>query len=462
MRVLVVDDEKNIRESIKRYLNLDGIDAECTGDAESARGFLTEQTFDAVVVDLRMPGMSGLDLLRWLRDSGPPIPAIMISAFGEVSDAVEAMKLGAADYIVKPFDPTELVVRIQRIVADRQAKTLLEVGKRTSFDSGDLIGDSPAMAKIKAIVERIAPTSSNVLITGESGTGKEVIARAIHRQSPRAEGPFTAVNLGGIPEGLLESELFGYEKGAFTGALSRKIGMFELSKSGTLFLDEIGELPVHLQVKLLRVIQERKLQRLGSTQALPIDARIIAATNRKLEERVKEGLFREDLFYRLNVVRIEVPPLCERLEDVPHLAAFLVERLARRIGKRIDGIEEGAVRKLMRWSFPGNVRELENLIERAIIFCEGGRITSDDIDLPAELDEKGGEAGDEMDGARDAGSSATIESARAPGTVTLREAERTLILEALRASGGNRTKAAATLGITRRTLFNKMKEYKLE
>ncbi|HUZ17034.1 MAG TPA: sigma-54 dependent transcriptional regulator [Spirochaetia bacterium] len=456
MRVLVADDEKNIRESIKRYLELEGIDAECAQDGKSAQTFLTEETFDMAVVDLRMPGMTGLELLEWIRDSGPAIPTIMISAFGEVNDAVAAMKLGAADYIVKPFDPVELVVRIRRIAEERKVRNLLEVGKRMSADFEELIGQGPAMTKVKALIARIAPTGSSVLITGESGTGKEVIARAIHRSSLRAEGPFTAVNLGGIPETLIESELFGFEKGAFTGAAARKVGMFELASGGTLFLDEIGDLPVHLQVKLLRVIQERKLQRLGGTQLLPIDVRIVAATNRKLEERVKEGLFREDLFYRLNVVRIEVPSLAERREDIPVLAGFLVDKLARRVGKRVESIEDGAVRKLMGWSFPGNVRELENLIERAIIFAEGAAITEADIDLPIDFEPLPDDAPGRS------GTAAPEEGALPAGELTLRDSEHRQIVEALKRSGGNRTKAAAALGITRRTLFNKIKEYGLE
>jgi two-component system response regulator AtoC len=334
---------------------------------------------------------------------------------------------------------------LKKIVEDRRTKDLLELGRRTEDPYTDFVGESEPMLRIKKLIERIASTQSTVLITGESGTGKEVIARTIHTHSTVSEGPFTAVNLGGIPEGLLESELFGYEKGAFTGAAGRKVGMFELSHGGTLFLDEIGDLPLHLQVKLLRAIQERKIQRLGGTQLIPFDVRIVAATNRNLEEKVSAGEFREDLFYRLNVVRIEVPSLAERRKDIPLLAGFLIEKLSRRLGKRVESIDQEALDLLMRWSFPGNVRELENLIERAMIFAESNSISAADIDLPGV-------------------------SAESPNTVvrnvgpvkTIRDAERELIVEALLRWEGNRTRAADELGITRRTLFNKIKEYGLE
>ena len=445
MKVLVVDDEKNIRESVERYLKLEGIESVGAENGIAAKRLLSDEPFQAVVMDLKMPGMTGLELLEWLQSEGPRTPAIMISAYGEVHDAVDAMKLGAEDYIVKPFDPGELVVRLKKIIEDRRTKDLLELGRRTEERFTDFIGESEAMKRIKRLIERIASTQSTVLITGESGTGKEVIARTIHRASTLSEGPFTAVNLGGIPESLLESELFGYEKGAFTGAAARKVGMFELAHGGTLFLDEIGELPIHLQVKLLRAIQERKIQRLGGTQLIPFDARIIAATNRNLEEWVKEGKFREDLFYRLNVVRVAVPPLSERREDIPLLAGFLIEKLSRRVGKRIESIDPDALELLTRWSFPGNVRELENLLERATIFAEHATITAADIDVPAAPDTE-----------------RVPETRREGERKTIRDAEREMIVEALLRWEGNRTRAAEDLGITRRTLFNKIKEYGLE
>jgi len=438
VKVLIVDDEKNIRESVARYLELEGIESVCAENGLAARRHLEEESFEAAVVDLRMPAMGGLELLAWLREQGPRIPVIMISAYGEVRDAVEAMKLGAEDYIVKPFDPEELIVRLRKIVENRLRSDQLELGRRTGEGAAVIVGESPAIVKIRKLVERIAPTTATVLITGESGTGKEVIARAVHALSAKANGPFTAVNLGAIPDTLLESELFGYEKGAFTGATVRKIGMFELATSGTLFLDEIGDLPLHLQVKLLRVLQERKIQRLGGLQAIPVDARVIAATNRHLEERVAEGQFREDLFYRLNVVRIEVPPLAEHREDIPYLVGHLIDRLGARAGRRISEVAPEAMEKLVAYDYPGNVRELENIVERAIIFADSGSIGPSDIDLPDRP------------------------AVRPPRPATLKSSERQAIVEALARWEGNRTKAAEALGISRRTLFNKIKEYGIE
>ncbi len=453
MKILVVDDEKNIRESIERYLKLEGIETVGAENGIAAQRHLSEEPFQAVVMDLRMPGMTGLELLRWLQEEGPRTPAIMISAYGEVKDAVSAMKLGAEDYIVKPFDPSELVVRLKRIVEERKTRDLLELGRRTSDPFTDLIGESEPMQKIKKLIERIAGTQSTVLITGESGTGKEVIARTVHLRSTVADGPFTAINLGGVPENLLESELFGYEKGAFTGAVQRKIGMFELSHGGTLFLDEIGDIPLHLQVKLLRALQERKIQRLGGTQLIPFNARIIAATNRDLEAKVAAGEFREDLFYRLNVVRINVPSLSERTGDIPLLAGFLIEKLSRRLGRSVESIEPEALERFMSWSYPGNVRELENLIERAIIFAEGPTIAAGDVELPGEV---------ALQGAPSSRAMGTGLSPLTGGPRSLKEVEQEMIAEALLRWEGNRTRAAEELGITRRTLFNKIKEYGLE
>jgi two-component system response regulator AtoC len=363
------------------------------------------------------------------------MPVVMVSAFGEIRDAVDAMKRGARDYMVKPFNPEELVIRLRRIVEDERARAQLELGRNARGER--LAGRSKRIAEIRKIVEKIAPTDSTVLLTGESGTGKEVVARSIHEQSRRAEGPFVAVNVGGIPETLLESELFGYEKGAFTGADDRKTGMFEVASRGTLFLDEIGDMPLALQVKLLRVLQEKSIRRLGGTRSIPVDARIIAATNRRMEERVKEGAFREDLFYRLNVVRIEVPPLRERPEDTPLLAGVLISALGARMGKQVKGLDDAALDRLTSYSFPGNVRELENMIERALIFSDGELITAADLRVPDS-------------------------PARPTRAESMRDIEKRAITEALLRWEGNRTRAAEELGISRRTLLYKIKEYGLE
>lgn len=438
MKILIVEDQKHIRDSIINLLELEEIEVVAAENGLSAKRILENEVFSAVVTDLKMPGMNGLELLNWIQQEGPLVPVIMMSAYGEITDAVEAMKLGALDYIVKPFDSQEFLIRLKRIVENQEMKGLVEFERRPLPHFEDWIGESPGMIEIKRMVEKIAPIPSTVLITGGSGTGKEVIAKAIHNLSPRAEKPFMAINIAGIPDNLLESELFGYEKGAFTGASSRKIGMFELASSGTLFLDEIGDMPIHLQVKLLRVIQERKIQRLGGIQSIPIDARIIAATNRNLEERVEKELFREDLFYRLNVIQIEVPPLRERREDIPLLAGHFIKKFNTILGKSIQNIAPDVIKTLQNYNFPGNVRELENIIERAVILAETDTITIKDLSIkpatPKYVIRKG----------------------------TLDEVQKQTILAALRRWEGNRTRTAEELGITRRTLLRKIREYGFE
>ena len=433
MRVLVADDERNIRTSLQHYLELDGAEVVTADNGLAAQRRLQQETFAAAVIDLRMSGMDGLELLRWMRAERPRLPVIMISAYGEVADAVAAMKLGAGDYLVKPFDPEELVLRLTKLVEAQALRDHAEAAGRAGADLPPL-GESAAMARIEALVRKVAPTPSTVLVTGESGTGKEVVARALHHHSARA-GPFIPVNTGGIPEALLESELFGHERGAFTGAAQRKIGMFELAAAGTLFLDEIGELAAHLQVKLLRAVQERRIQRLGGTAAVPIAARLIAATNRALEEEVAAGRFREDLYYRLNVVRIHLPPLGGRI----------LTRLNRTMGRQLQGLSPAALQVLAGYRFPGNVRELENILERAVIFTEGATIGPDDLDLGAARPAP-------------AGGAPELYLQPAPLAGTLKEQERRLIEAALARWEGNRTRAAAELGITRRTLFNKLRQ----
>jgi two-component system, NtrC family, response regulator AtoC len=438
VKVLVADDEKNIRESIASYIAAEGIETSTAPDGAAARARLETDVFDALVLDLRMPGMGGLAVLEWLRDNGPRVPTIVISAYSEVNDAVAAMKLGARDYLVKPFDPEELLLRLRRLFAESALASQAEAGRlaggAAESGTGTWIGDGEKMRAVRSLVERVAPTPSTVLITGESGTGKEVIARLIHALSATPNGPFVAINIGGIPDTLLESELFGYEKGAFTGAADRKRGMLELASSGTLFLDEIGDMPMALQVKLLRVLQERRVQRLGGTTAIPINARVIAATNRDLEALLEEGKFREDLYYRLNVIRIEVPPLRERREDIPRLAGLLLEKLNRERGRKVSGLEPEALARLQAYGFPGNVRELENRIERAHILCAGNLIGVRDLGEPF------------------------ASPARTPKQGRLKDHEREMIEKALARNGGNRTKAAAELGISRRTLQNRLKE----
>jgi two-component system response regulator AtoC len=438
MRVLVVDDEKNIRESIQRFLNTENIETVTAENGLSAKRLLQEQVFSAGIVDLRMPGMDGLELLKWIREEGPRLPVIMISAYGEVRDAVEAMKLGAQDYVIKPFDPEELIVRLNKIVENQKLRDQIELGGRAEQPDVEALGRTQSMIEIRRTITKVADTPSTVLITGESGTGKEVIARLIHNLSSRSGNPFIPVNVGGIPESLLESELFGYERGAFTGAERRKVGLFEVASGGTLFLDEIGEMSVQLQVKLLRVLQDGKVQRLGATDLIPVDARILAATNQDLLERVRQKTFREDLYYRLNVVHLPVPPLRERMDDLPLLIGQLLGKLNHKLGKNIREVDPQALEQLRRYSFPGNVRELENLLERALIFAEGDSLSTSDLSLP-----RG-------------------ECLVSPRPATLKSLERQAIIDALHRWEGNRTRAAAELGITRRTLLNKIRQFGID
>ena len=457
MRILVIDDEKNLRESIVEYLSLEKIEAVAASSGEEGQVLLQREVFDAVVLDLKMPGISGIELLQWIRDAGPEVPVIMMSAFGEVQDAVNAMKLGARDYLVKPFDPEELVLRLRRIEEEQSLRR--RVLARSEGEGW--VGESPSILQIRKLVEKVAPTHSTVLITGESGTGKEVLAREIHRLSTRKNGPFVPVNLGGVPDTLVESELFGYERGAFTGADRRKEGMFEIASSGTLFLDEIGDMPIHLQVKLLRAIQERKIQRLGGTGFIPIDVRIIAATNRYLEAKVKEGSFREDLFYRLNVIRIHLPPLRDRREDIPLLAVHFLEKVSRTMGIPAKRFSPEALEALQQYSFPGNIRELENMVERACILAEGHVILPRDLGIsPKTSPPIGGSQITPHHSQDPRGSEASTDSRGK--TLNIKELEREAILEALRRNKGNRTRAARELGFTRRTLLNKIKEYGIE
>ena len=452
MNILIVDDEPNIRDLMHRYLKLDSIDSDCAENGLSAQRMLKQELYDACLIDLKMPGMDGLSLIGWIRSEGFRMPIIMVSAHGEIADAVSALKQGAQDYIVKPFDPEELVIRLKKLVDAQNLRNLVESETRsTSTDDKQIfVGESPSIRKIKDLINRISDTNSTVLITGESGTGKEVVARDIHASSPVKEGPFVAINIGGVPENLLESELFGYEKGAFTGAGSRKTGMFELASGGTLFLDEIGDMPLSLQVKILRVLQERRITRLGGTDPMPINARIIAATNKDVEHMVREGLFREDLFYRLNVVRITIPPLRERREDIPLLAAGILKRFNRQMGNKISGFTCDALSLLCEHTFFGNVRELENILERAVIFSNTSEIHAEDLDLRGSVSMRTHEK--EKEEYRPDVSEGK----------SLKDVEIDAIIRALHRWEGNRTRTAKELGISRRTLINKIAENNLD
>ena len=379
--VLIVDDETNIRRVLAAMLKRDGYDVTAAEDGEQALAAMGRVPVDVVVTDLVMPRMGGLDLLRHVASAHPDVPVIMITAHGTVDTAVEAMKAGAFDYITKPFDQEDL----RKVIAKAARARVLE-GQHVHPPTADgerppLVGQSPSMRAVYDVIARVADSPSTVLITGESGTGKELVAQALHRGSSRRTQPLIKVNCAAIPKDLVESELFGYEKGAFTGAVGSKPGRFELADGGTLFLDEIGEIPVEMQVKLLRAIQESEFERVGGLKTIKVDVRLITATNRDLEQEIARGNFRDDLYYRLNVVPLQVPPLRKRTGDIPLLVTHIIKKFNERLKKNISGIADDALAALEAHSWPGNIRELENVLERTILFCKGDRIERADLQL---------------------------------------------------------------------------------
>ena len=444
-RILVVDDEPAQRELVSGFLRKRGFEVDEAAGGQPALARFTQEPFDLVLTDQRMPDLSGLDLLQRLRAVTPEAAVIVMTAYGTIETAVGAIKAGATDYLSKPINLDELLHRIeqvrerQRLLGEnRELRAALEERHRVE----GIIGDSGRMQEVLSMVKRVAGSDATVLIHGESGTGKELIARAIHHASPRAGGPLVAVNCAALPEGLLESELFGHEKGAFTGAAASRKGRFELADGGSIFLDEIGDLPLHLQVKLLRVLQERQFERVGGTRTIPVNVRVLAATHRNLEALVREGRFRDDLYYRINVVTLLLPPLRERREDLSPLIEHFLTRFAGKNDKTIRGLTREARDALLRYDYPGNVRELENLIERAVV------LTRDEVigksDLPLSLDEQAPE------GEAPAGLVAAVEGI-----------ERRMMRDALSRAGGVQTRAAELLGISERVLRYKLRKYGL-
>ncbi|RMF84737.1 MAG: sigma-54-dependent Fis family transcriptional regulator [Nitrospinota bacterium] len=449
-RILVVDDESSQREILQGFLEKAGWEVETAGSGPEALDLLRQRSFALCLIDYRMPGMSGLELLQQIRQRYPDVTVVIITAYGSIDSAVEAMKRGAYDYLTKPIDLDELSHLITKIEERQQLLTEVrtlraQLTERFRFDQ--IIGESGKMQEVLSLVARIAPSNATVLIRGESGTGKELIAKAIHYNSPRKEGPFVKVNIAALPENLLESELFGHEKGAFTGAVERRIGRFEAANHGTLFLDEIGDLPLPLQVKLLRVLQEREFERVGSNRPIKVDIRIIAATNQDLEEAIREKRFREDLYYRLNVVPIVLPPLRERREDIPPLVDFLLRKCAEQTGKGVKGISREAMDLLIRYDYPGNVRELENIIERAVLLARHDVILVEDLPLHLRTSEP------------------EIERRPRSEKMTLPQVlealERQMILRALEQHDYVQTRAAEELGISERVLRYKLKKHGL-
>src|ERR1700757_2073397 len=382
--ILIVEDEAKMRRLLELNLGEDGFSTFSAEDAEAGLKLLRQNPIDLVVTDLKLPGMNGLEFLQTIKRQNAALPVVVMTAFGSVETAVEAMKAGASDYVLKPFSLTEMRMVIHKELDVRnlreENRSLREaLGKRYSHPN--IVARSPKMQEVLATVERVAPTNATVLLGGESGVGKDLIARAVHEKSKRASGPFLKINSTAIPENLLESELFGYEKGAFTGAVASKPGKFELADQGTLFLDEIGDVPPATQVKLLRVLQEREFERLGGTKTVKVDVRLIAATNRDLRQALEQGTFREDLYYRLNVVPIDIAPLRERKEDIPELTRLFIARFAKVSSKAITGIAPDALQMLVAYYWPGNVRELQNVIERACALATGPLLNASDIHL---------------------------------------------------------------------------------
>src|SRR5579862_7784988 len=438
--ILVVEDEAKMRRLLELQLGEEGFQVHSAPDAETGLQLLVREKPDLVVTDLRLPGMSGLEFLQAVKRSNAALPVVVMTAYGTVESAVEAMKVGASNYVTKPFSLSEMRMVIHKELDVRnlreENRSLREaLGKRYSHPN--IVARSPKMQEVLALVERVAPTNSTVLLGGESGVGKDLIGRAIHEHSQRSAGPFIKINSTAIPENLLESELFGYEKGAFSGATGSKPGKFELADKGTLFLDEIGDVPGAIQVKLLRVLQDREFERLGGTKTHKVDVRLVAATNRDLRAALEEGTFREDLYYRLNVVAIDIPPLRDHKEDIPPLANYFLERYAKESAKNITAITPEAMKRLVEYHWPGNVRELQNIIERGVALSSGTTLDAADIylDDPAKRSSA-------------PGSSPYV----LPSGVTLEQWEDETIREALRHANGNKSQAARALGLSRNAL----------
>ncbi|WP_058912813.1 acetoacetate metabolism transcriptional regulator AtoC [Entomohabitans teleogrylli] len=454
-RILIVDDEENVRRMLTTAFALAGQETFCAKDGREALQMFADHPPDVVLMDIRMPGLNGIEALQQMHALHPRIPVILMTAYAAVETAVEALRCGAFDYVIKPFDLDELQMVIQRALqlqSMKQEISYLHKALTESWQWGHILTTSPCMMEICRDTAKIALSQASVLISGESGTGKELIARAIHYNSRRSAGPFIKVNCAALPESLLESELFGHEKGAFTGAQMQRQGLFERAHQGTLLLDEVGEMPLNLQAKLLRVLQERELERIGGHQTIQVDIRIVAATNRDLAAMVEQGAFRQDLFYRLNVIHLEIPPLRERPEDIPLLANHFLQKFSAENQREIIDIDPAALALLSAWLWPGNIRELSNVIERAVIMSTGAIIFSDDLP-PALLSRQPG-AGDEKPPA--------VPHEERNLKDEMKRYEKQLILETLAQHEGNRTRSALVLGISRRALMYKLQEYGID
>ena len=455
-RILIVDDEESIREFLEIMLKKEGYETSLAEDGQVALDQLKKKSFDMIISDLQMPNVTGLELLRQVKEQSPEIVFMMITAFGTTDTAVEAMKLGAYDYITKPFKIDEIRINIAQALKSKHLEVenralKKELKKEYSFQS--LVGNSDVMHKVFDLIQRVAQTPTNILITGESGTGKEMIAKAIHYNGPLKDKAFIPVNCGAIPESLMESEMFGHKKGSFTGAIKDKVGLFEAADGGTLFLDEIGELPLSIQVKLLRAIQERVVRRVGATEDTKINVRIIAATNRELSKMIEEGTFRQDLYYRLNVINIISPPLRVRTGDVEILAQHFLKKYNDRLGKNIKGISEDAMQKLLAHKYPGNVRELENIIERTVALEAGTSILPES--LPPLVHTTSGH--------QKMASSHEIEVTEEGVDLDkiMGQIEKELLIKAIHAASGVKKRAAKLLNISFRSMRYRVEKYSL-
>ncbi len=445
-RILIVDDEESTRELFAELLQRWGYEVEQTPDGHGALKIAAEMHPDVIISDLVMPKLDGLALVRALREDHPETPVVIITGKGTIDAAVEAVREGVFDFVEKPLDPARLKVILQRALEKKETLHEIQVLRRRlgRVDANvGLVGNAPAMRKAMELVEKVAPSKASVVITGQSGTGKEMVARAIHQLSPRRDKPFIAINCSAIPASLIESEMFGHERGAFTGADQRRLGCWELADGGTLFLDEVGEIPIELQAKFLRVLEEEKLRRLGGKSEISVDVRVISATNRDLKEEIKGQRFREDLYFRLNVFHLPLAPLKERREDIPLLVQHFIDRFSKEGGaKRVEGVSQQALKLLCDYAWPGNIRELRNSLERAVILCAGGLI---DVEhLPPDLASGGG------------GETAYF---KLPYGMPLRELEKEYILASLSRMQNNKARTAQALGISEKTLYNKLYRY---
>jgi DNA-binding NtrC family response regulator len=448
--ILVVDDEPDMRDALTAALQREGLCISTAANGVEALEKVQGQSFDLIITDVRMPRMGGLALLQELKRTSPSIPVIMMTGYGRIEDAVEAMKAGAFDYLLKPFSLEDLKTVVTRAITPPHApsRSLLEPSRPAEHEYPEagasierpIVTEDSRMLQVIDLAKEAASSKATVLIQGESGTGKEVLARYIHTNSPRSTQPFVAVNCAAIPEGLLESELFGHEKGAFTGAITKQVGKFEWANRGTILLDEISEMPLPLQAKLLRVLQEHEIERVGARKPVPVDLRVIATTNRRLKDHTAAGKFREDLYYRLNVIPLNIPPLRERKGDIPFLIEHFIRKHSRGGTQPLQRMSQDTIQHFLQYDWPGNIRELENMVERWLVLYQGGFLTTSHLFL-------------------NEGAAALPPAALGKPATSVREMERALIMETLQAMNGNRTQAAKVLGISLRTLRNKLREY---